>query len=71
MRKAYIIGILLGAVLLVLGGCAPASAPPKEVELKHDDGESDGNCSSGLYGFLVHFSSPATPFTISKVRVFK
>ncbi len=75
MRKTQITGALLIAVLFVLGACAPTSEEtpllsPNEVELKYDDGESDGNCSSGYQGFLAHFSPSVVPLTISKVRVF-
>ena len=48
-----IVQTLLTVMLLVLDMCTPASASPKEVELKHDDNESDGNYSSDPIGFLV------------------
>jgi len=49
----------------------PAPQPQKEYELKYDDGTSEGSCSSGpQFGYLVHFSPPVTPFTISNVKVF-
>ena len=68
-KPQIIVGVLLVTMLLVLGACAPAPSP-KEVELKYDDGESDGSCSSGQSGFSVLFSSSATSFAISKVKVF-
>ncbi len=108
MRKAQIIGVLLVAVLLVLGGCAPTPTPPpspapvpapipppaptpdpipapapqptpkptpaaEEVELKYDDGTSDGTYAIGRdpgRGHAVHFSPPATPFTINEVKIY-
>jgi len=51
----------------------PSPAPVltgDEVELKYDDGTSDGSCSAGYEGFSTRFSTPATPFTISKIKVF-
>ena len=43
---------------------------PKEVELKYDAGEIKTLTSQGPgWGYSVHFSPPATPFTISKVKV--
>jgi len=44
----------------------------KEVELKYDDGIGTGGTSgSGPgWGYSVHFSPPAIPFTIVKVKVF-
>lgn len=43
----------------------------KEVELKYDDGTSDGIASCGrACGFLVHFSPPVTPFAINEVKIF-
>lgn len=46
---------------------------PREVELKYDDGKPDGKGfaigGSGA-GHLVQFSPPATPFTVTKVRIF-
>jgi len=41
----------------------------KEIELKYDDGDADGFSSTGPQGYSVHFSSPATPFTITKVKI--
>lgn len=60
-------------MLLVLGACIPASTSSQstgEVELKYDDGMSDGSCSTGSYGLIVHFSPPATPFVIDKIKIF-
>jgi len=42
----------------------------EEVELKYDDGTSDGSCTvGGLSGYVVHFSPPIIPFTIQEVRI--
>jgi len=43
-----------------------------EVELKYDDGRPDGFMAIGGVGNgrLVQFSPPATPFTITKVKIF-
>jgi len=42
----------------------------KVVELRYDDGIADGFCAqSPRNGYSVHFMPPATPFTITKVRV--
>ncbi len=50
---------------------APATPPPpQEVELKYDDGISDGSASAGGYSFRVQFAPPAIPFTINKIRMF-
>ena len=54
---------------------APAPAPTPvlnsgEVELKYDDGTTDGRTSAGGYAFRVHFSPPTTPFTINKIQIF-
>ena len=53
----------------------PAPAPPPEpekkpveVELKYDDGTSR-DCLSSSGGFLVDFTAPAAPFTITQVRI--
>jgi len=43
------------------------------VELKYDDGTSEGFQAIGSAagtGYLVHFSPPATPFTIIKVKIY-
>ena len=69
MRKPLIIaGASLLVMLLVLGACAPTL--PKEVELKYDDGRADGGYALGGWGYLVQFSPPATPFTITKVKIY-
>lgn len=60
-----------GAVISSIKQPAPKPPPiPEQVELKYDDGMSDGSRSSGHQGFMVHFSPPATPFMIGKVKVF-
>ena len=80
MRKTLIIiGVLLIAALLVLEACTRAPAPPSEevpapspkaVELKYDDGKPGRFTSQGPGGgYSVHFSPPATPFTINKVKL--
>ena len=69
MRKTQVIGTLLIALLLVLGACAP-TPKLKEVELKYDDGRADGRHAFGGWGYLVQFSPPSTPFTITKVKIF-
>ena len=61
--------LLLLMALSVISSCATA-AESKELELKYDDGKSDGSYSMGGYGFLVHFTPPATPFTINKIKIF-
>ncbi len=66
MRKAQITGILIVTVLLFLGACAPI----KEMQLKYDDGFLDGFHASRGWGYLVQFSPPSTPFTITKVEIF-
>ena len=52
----------------------PVPTPtPKEVELKYDDGRPDGNgfaIGGSGRGYIVQFSPPATPLTITKVRIF-
>lgn len=63
---------------LVLAACgqAPATTPPtttptpKEVELKYDDGFPDDSQAMRGWGYLVQFSPPPTPFTITKVRIY-
>ena len=52
---------------------AAAAAPTGEIELQYDayyDNPDVGCCSSGLYGFLVHFSPPTTPFLVNEVKLF-
>lgn len=60
-----------GAVSSSIRQPTPKPLPiPEQIELKYDDGISDGSCSSGYQGFMVHFSPLATPFMIGKVKVF-
>jgi len=43
---------------------------PEEVELKYDAGEIKLSTAQGPgWGYSVHFSPPATPFTISQIKV--
>ena len=45
----------------------------KDIELKYDDGRSDGNgfaIGGTGRGYLVQFSPSSTPFTITKVKIF-
>ena len=43
----------------------------EDIELKYDDGTSEGTVSAGSHlGFLVHFKPPETPFAINTVKVF-
>lgn len=67
----YEIGIgELSSTLMVKGKSIPEV---KEVELKYDDGSSDGLMAIGRdsgTGYLVQFSPPATPFTITKVKIY-
>jgi hypothetical protein len=41
-----------------------------EVELKYDYGKVDRTHACRGWGYLVQFSPPATPFTITKVKIF-
>ncbi len=61
---------------------APAPAPtpepkptpiPDEIELKYDDGTSDGSFAIGRdpgRGHIVHFSPPVVPFAINEVKIY-
>lgn len=51
----------LSSSLIVIG---------EEVELKYDDGRSDGEHAFRGWGYLVRFSPPSTPFMITKVKIF-
>jgi len=76
-REGVLLSVAL-AIIFSLSACGPSPqeatptpAPtPEEVELKYDDGISDGSCSSGQQGFLVRFSPSAIPLMINKVKVF-
>lgn len=78
MRSLAMMFLLVVALLTSCTASTPAPTPmptptpapiPEEIELKYDDGTSDGSCSCGArYGYLVHFSPPTTPFAISKVK---
>jgi len=62
-------------MIRVEGSATPTGTPSQtptaeEIELKYDDGTGEGSCSSGHYGFLVHFSPSAIPLNISKVKLF-
>ena len=60
---------LWGARLL---GPPAAPVPAGFVELKYDDGTPDGSQAIGHTpgtGYLVDYSPPSTPFTITKIRV--
>ena len=78
MFKKGVFLVVALAIVFSLSACGPSPqeatptpAPtPEEVELKYDDGISDGRCSSGQQGFLVRFLPAATPLTINKVKVF-
>jgi hypothetical protein len=64
-----------GTYQIGIGGLSSSlTVKPKlvaiEVRLKYDDGTSDGTASAGGYAFRVHFSPPATPFTITGITVF-
>lgn len=72
---------LVLTALPFIASCAPSAPAPtpqptqplvsEEVELKYDDGGEESSFSVGRWsGFLVHFSPPAIPFVISKVKVF-
>lgn len=69
--------VLLFAVVIIasLFACSPKSneitSPDSgEVEIKYDQGESAGSCSSGQQGFLVRFDPTETAFKIEKVKLF-
>ncbi len=59
-----------GSYQIGVGGLSSTLVVVEEVELKYDDGTSDGSCSAGGWGFLVHFLPPAIPFTINEVNLF-
>jgi len=52
----------------------PTSTPTvEEIELKYDDGRLDGSMAIGRMpgrGYLVYFSPPSTPFTVTKIKIF-
>ncbi|MFC1955073.1 transglutaminase-like domain-containing protein [Chloroflexota bacterium] len=62
---------------------APAATPTptptptpavEEIELKYVDGTSDGSYAIGRdpgRGYIVHFSPPVAPFTISEVKIYE
>jgi len=46
---------------------------PQEVELKYDDGTAENFMGVGRSpgtGYIIDFTPPATPFTITKIRIF-
>jgi len=52
------------------GGDMTSSSPGGFVELKYDDGESDGRSSCNGCGYAVRFTPPATPFVVERVRIY-
>ena len=74
-RWIYLVCGVVIIVSLLIGACAkPAPEPtPKEVELNYDDDQPDNYQAIGRTpgtGYLVHFSPPTTPFTITKVKIY-
>ena len=61
-----------GTYQIGLGGLTSTLVVIEEVELKYDDGTSDGSWAIGGKGrgHVVHFSPAVAPFTINQVKIY-